>query len=109
MAALFKIATQPTEPSLPHDLSEDARDFIQSTLTKWVLSLEIGGDEDGRGGWVMGHFWGGVGREAFRTSFTGQDLPSLEFLQGSCLSYSDDARIKSNQILERAHSVWRGL
>lgn len=34
MAALFKIATQPTEPSLPHDLSEDARDFIQSTLTK---------------------------------------------------------------------------
>jgi len=34
MAALFKIATQPTEPSLPHDLSEDAREFIQSTLTK---------------------------------------------------------------------------
>lgn len=34
MAALFKIATQPTEPSLPHDLSEDAMEFIQSTLTK---------------------------------------------------------------------------
>lgn len=34
MAALFKIATQPTEPSLPHDLCEDAREFIQSTLTK---------------------------------------------------------------------------
>ncbi|XP_078344177.1 mitogen-activated protein kinase kinase kinase 3-like [Oculina patagonica] len=34
MAAMFKIATQPTEPSLPSDLSEDAREFIQSTLTK---------------------------------------------------------------------------
>ena len=34
MAALFKIATQPTEPSLPHDLSEDAMEFIQATLTK---------------------------------------------------------------------------
>ncbi|XP_068752241.1 mitogen-activated protein kinase kinase kinase 3-like isoform X3 [Montipora capricornis] len=34
MAALFKIATQPTEPELPLDLSEDARDFVQSTLTK---------------------------------------------------------------------------
>ena len=54
----------------------------------------------------MGHFGGGgVGRKAFRTSFTGQESPSLEFLQGSCLSYSYDARIKSNQILERAHSV----
>ena len=34
MAALFKIATQPTEPTLPLDLSEDAREFVQSTLTK---------------------------------------------------------------------------
>lgn len=34
MAALFKIATQPTEPALPHDLSEDAREFVQATLIK---------------------------------------------------------------------------
>jgi len=34
MAALFKIATQLTEPALPIDLSEDAREFIQSTLIK---------------------------------------------------------------------------
>ena len=34
MAALFKIATQLTEPALPIDLSEDAREFIQSTLVK---------------------------------------------------------------------------
>lgn len=34
MAALFKIATQLTEPELPLDLSDDARDFVKSTLTK---------------------------------------------------------------------------
>lgn len=34
MAALFKIATQPTEPALPPDLSEDAREFVESTLIK---------------------------------------------------------------------------
>lgn len=40
MAALFKIATQPTEPTLPLDLSEDAKEFVQSTLTKWVLHVQ---------------------------------------------------------------------
>ena len=34
MAALFKIATQITDPLLPPDLSEDAREFVQSTLIK---------------------------------------------------------------------------
>ncbi|XP_032238583.1 mitogen-activated protein kinase kinase kinase 2 isoform X2 [Nematostella vectensis] len=32
MAALFKIATQPTEPELPSDLSVDAVEFVRSTL-----------------------------------------------------------------------------
>lgn len=34
MAALFKIATQPTHPELPPDLSEDARGFVKSTLSR---------------------------------------------------------------------------
>ena len=34
MAALFKIATQPTEPELPLDLSGDAKGFVKSTLTR---------------------------------------------------------------------------
>ena len=33
MAALFKIATQPTEPELPLDLSREARELIKATLT----------------------------------------------------------------------------
>ena len=41
MAALFKIATQLTEPALPIDLSEDAREFIQSTLIKYVFVLTM--------------------------------------------------------------------
>ena len=35
MAALFKIATQPTQPELPLDLSDDAEGFVKSTLTRW--------------------------------------------------------------------------
>ncbi|XP_074627502.1 mitogen-activated protein kinase kinase kinase 3-like isoform X3 [Acropora palmata] len=34
MAALFKIATQPTQPELPLDLSDDAKAFVKSTLTR---------------------------------------------------------------------------
>lgn len=34
MAALFKIATQPTQPELPLDLSDDAKGFVKSTLTR---------------------------------------------------------------------------
>lgn len=34
MAALFKIATQPTLPELPLDLSDDAKGFVKSTLTR---------------------------------------------------------------------------
>jgi hypothetical protein len=34
MAALFKIATQETEPNLPQDSSRDVRDFIEITLVK---------------------------------------------------------------------------
>lgn len=34
MAALFKIATQETEPDLPQDTSSSARDFIDITLMK---------------------------------------------------------------------------
>ncbi|XP_046859283.1 mitogen-activated protein kinase kinase kinase 2-like [Xenia sp. Carnegie-2017] len=34
MAALFKIATQETEPDLPHETSVEAREFVETTLMK---------------------------------------------------------------------------
>jgi hypothetical protein len=34
MAALFKIATEETEPDLTQDTSSSARDFIETTLMK---------------------------------------------------------------------------
>ena len=34
MAALFKIATEETEPDVPQETSSDARDFIETTLMK---------------------------------------------------------------------------
>ena len=34
MAAIFKIATQPTSPTLPQSLSKDGRDFIQLTFIR---------------------------------------------------------------------------
>jgi serine/threonine protein kinase len=36
VAALFKIATEPTIPHLPDHASEPARDFIQLALTKYT-------------------------------------------------------------------------
>ena len=39
MAALFKIATQPTDPELPSHLSHDGKEFIQACLQRWVHRL----------------------------------------------------------------------
>lgn len=38
MAALFKIATQPTEPRLPSDISLEGREFVQAALTMNSMS-----------------------------------------------------------------------
>ena len=38
-AAMFKIGTKPTEPTLPETASQDAKEFIKAALTWSVLSL----------------------------------------------------------------------
>ena len=38
-AAMFRIGTEPTEPTLPETASQDAKEFISAALTWLVLSL----------------------------------------------------------------------
>ena len=39
-AAMFRIGTKPTEPTLPETASQDAKEFIKAALTWLVLSHE---------------------------------------------------------------------
>ena len=38
-AAMFRIGTKPTKPTLPETASQDAREFIKAALTWLVLSF----------------------------------------------------------------------
>ena len=38
-AAMFRIGTEPTEPSLPETASQDAKEFIKAALTWFVLLI----------------------------------------------------------------------
>ena len=40
-AAMFRIGTKPTEPSLPETTSQDAKEFIKAALT-WLVLLLVG-------------------------------------------------------------------
>ena len=40
-AAMFRIGTEPTEPSLPETASQDAKEFIKAALT-WLVLLLVG-------------------------------------------------------------------